>query len=77
MPYIKNISSIVGKGDSCGGGMKKTGLVSSSEYPRVNSTILKTRGPSKLPPFSMMCNCGVRSRVYGTRIVHGRAVPMN
>ena len=77
MPYIARQASIIGKSDACGGGMKKAGLVSRSEFPRVNAHHLKSNTLQKMPQFSLQCLCGTRGRVYGARIVHGRPVPMN
>ena len=41
MPYIKRVQSIVNGADSCGGGMKKAGLVYGSDFARVSRSILK------------------------------------
>ena len=41
MPYIKNIQSMVNNADSCGGGMKKAGLVYGSDWKRVSGNYLK------------------------------------
>ena len=76
MPYIKRQASIIGKADACGAGMKKSGLVASSEYPRISSNYLKRNTLQQMPTFTLQCLCGVRGKVYGTRIVHGRPVPI-
>lgn len=78
MPYIKMQSSIIGKADACSAGMKKAGLVSRSEFPRVNAHHLKSNTLQKMPTFSLVCLCGSRQKMQGgARIVHGRAVPIN
>jgi hypothetical protein len=76
MPYIPRQSSIIGKADACSGGMKKAGLVARSEFPRVNAHYLKSNTVQTMPTFTLTC-CGTRGKVYGTRIVHGRPVPIN
>ena len=43
MPYIKNIASIVGNADSCGGGMKKQGLVYGSDWARISSGVIQSK----------------------------------
>ena len=43
MPYIKRLASIINGADSCGGGMKKQGLVYGSDHARVQSNILKSK----------------------------------
>jgi hypothetical protein len=77
MPYIARQASIIGKADACGAGMKKAGLVSRSEFPRVNANYLKSNTTQMMPIFSRDCSCGTRGKVYGTRIVHGRPTPIN
>jgi hypothetical protein len=77
MPYIARQASIIGKGDACGAGMKKAGLVARSEFPRVNAHYLKSNTTQKMPQFQLTCCTGVRGKVYGARIVHGRPVPIN
>jgi hypothetical protein len=75
MPYISRQASIIGKTDAGGAGMKKAGLVASSDYPRVSRHHIMSRTVQKVPTFTL-ANCGTRARVYGTRIVHGRPVPL-
>jgi hypothetical protein len=77
MPYIPRQASIIGKADACGAGMKKAGLVARTEYPRVNAHYLKSNTVQKMPTFTLQCLCGTRGKVYGSRIVHGRPVPIN
>ncbi len=77
MPYIARQASIIGKSDACGGGMKKAGLVPRSEFNRVNAHYLKSNTVQKMPQFQLTCCGGARGKVYGTRIVHGRPVPLN
>jgi hypothetical protein len=48
MPYIKNIQSMVNNADSCGGGMKKAGLVYGSDWNRLPGNYLKTNTPTNL-----------------------------
>jgi len=76
MPYIPRQASIIGKADACGGGMKKAGLVARTEFPRVNAHYLKTNTVQMMPTFQLSCCNGVRGRVYGVRIVHGRPTPI-
>lgn len=48
MPYIKNIQSMVNNADSCGGGMKKAGLVYGSDWKRIAGNHLKSNTPTNL-----------------------------
>lgn len=48
MPYIKNIQSMVNNADTCGGGMKKAGLVYGSDWRRVAGNHLKTNTPTNI-----------------------------
>lgn len=41
MPYIKRVQSLVNSADSCGGGMKKAGLVYGSDWRRIQSSHVK------------------------------------
>ena len=43
MPYIKNLASIINGADSCGGGMKKQGLVYGPDHARVQSGVLQSK----------------------------------
>ena len=43
MPYIKNLASIITGADSCGGGMKKQGLVYGPDHARVQSGIISAK----------------------------------
>ena len=45
MPYIKRIASIVNGADSCGGGMKKQGLVYGSDWARISSNVIQSKAP--------------------------------
>ena len=69
MPYIKNIQSMVNNADSCGGGMKKAGLV-----PRIGffmqSNVSLRRGPQSLP---LICipNTTVQTQKYGYKATIG------
>ena len=76
MPYIPRQASIINKAAACGAGMKKAGLVPTGDFARVNQNYLKTRSTSTMPTFTLQCLCGARGKIYGTRIVHGRAVPI-
>ncbi len=76
MPYISRQASIIGKVDAGGAGMKKAGLVARSEFPRVNAHYLKSNTVQTMPTFTLARCGGVRGRVYGTRIVHGRPTPI-
>lgn len=76
MPYIKRQSSIIGKGDACSAGMKKAGLVPTSDFSRVPGSYLKKNTVTKMPTFALVC-CGTRGESHGHgRIVHGRPVPI-
>ena len=48
MPYIKNIQSMVNNADTCGGGMKKSGLVYGSDFNRVSRNYLKRNTPTNV-----------------------------
>ena len=48
MPYIKNIQSMVNNADSCGGGMKKAGLVYGSDWKRLPGNYLKRNTPTNI-----------------------------
>jgi hypothetical protein len=48
MPYIKRQQSIINGADSCGGGMKKAGLVYGSDWKRVGSSYLKSNTVTNL-----------------------------
>lgn len=76
MPYIPRQASIINKADACSAGMKKSGLAPTSDFVRVNRNYLKTRSMSSMPTFTLQCLCGTRGKIYGTRIVHGRPVPI-
>lgn len=55
MPYIKRQASIINGADACGGGMKKSGIISTSGWSRIPSKILRTRTPQKVPAFVLTC----------------------
>ena len=61
MPYIKRVQSIVNHADACGGGMKKAGLPGSMGWARIPDRILKSKAPSKMPAFQLVC-CNQGSR---------------
>ena len=48
MPYIKNIQSMVNNADSCGGGMKKAGLVYGTDFNRLPGNTLKRNTPTNI-----------------------------
>lgn len=63
MPYIPRIASRVNKADSCGGGMKKAGLVYGSDWPKITSRILSIKTPGNIV-FGLKgvsCGCGQRA----------------
>jgi hypothetical protein len=79
MPYIKRLASIINGADSCGGGMKKQGLVYGSDHARVKgkSKILKSQTAIQYK-FTLYgagkkeCCLGVqRTTVGAARLVHG------
>ena len=74
MPYIKRQASVIGKGDVCGGGMKKAGLVSSSGWSRIPPRILKSRSPNKVPEFMMNCNIKGANTFPGTKYTRVRGL---
>lgn len=55
MPHIKNKDSIVNGADACGGGMKKSGIVSGMGWSRIPSRILRSKTPQKVPTFKLTC----------------------
>ena len=73
MPYVKRQASVINKADSCGAGMKKSGLVSTSGWSRIPQKILKSRSPNKVPPFMLTCSSRGPSSFPGTSYtrVHG------
>ena len=69
MPYIKRQASIINGADACGGGMKKSGIISTSGWSRIPSRILKSRTPQKVPTFMLACCTPGQSRwTWGNRI---------
>lgn len=55
MPYIKRQASIINGADACGGGMKKSGIISTSGWARIPSRILRSKTPQKVPTFKLAC----------------------
>ena len=43
MPYIKRLASLINGADTCGGGMKKQGLVYGPDHRRVASGIIQSK----------------------------------
>ena len=63
MPYIKRQASIINGADACGGGMKKSGIVSGMGLTRIPKRILKSRTSQTMPPFVLTC-CSTRGGAY-------------
>lgn len=70
MPYIKRQASIINGADACGGGMKKSGIISTSGWSRIPSRILRSKTPQSVPTFKLTCcTSGGQSRwTWGSRI---------
>ena len=76
MPYIPMLDSRKNHADACSAGMKKSGLVSTTDFNRVGRNYLKRNTQSKMPTFTLTCCNGARGRVQGVRITHGRPTPI-